>query len=309
MPDALFAPQQFGDTDLIRQIQLEGDTLYFRTLDSLQQVPTSGGTPQVLADLSQEPPSEFWVTDSALLVRATTDLFTVPKAGGAPTPLGPALAPAPSNFAATQLDGADLYWVAETAGSHGIFHRTLSGSTVNTVYTTKDDLVDLQLVAGTLYFMDKTAADIEGVPVAGGTPSKLTDANASDRLVAHDGANLYVTGSLGDATSTNYGLYRQPVSGKAPAHLATGLFITIESALDSSGAYFGAPANVSPNQVDPGDVKPSLLFAAASATATELRWCIDSSYTLHAVAVAGNAAYISVYNTPENKATIARVKF
>ena len=76
---------------------------------------------------------------------------------------------------------------------------------------------------------------------------------------------------------------------------------------DASGTYLAAPANVSPNHADPSDVAPALLFAAASDTSATLRWCIDSSFTLHALAVSGNTAYLSVYSSSANRATIARV--
>jgi hypothetical protein len=58
---------------------------------------------------------------------------------------------------------------------------------------------------------------------------------------------------------------------------------------------------------DPTHVAPSLLFAAPKDTATTVRWCSDPSFTVHALAVQGSTAYVSVYETSANKATIARV--
>ncbi len=309
MPDAVFPAQQFGESDLIRQIASDGGTLYFRTLDTLFKVSAAGGKPEVIADLSSQEPSEFWLQTDTLLVRSDANLFTVPKTGGAPSALGAALAPAPTNFAATQLNGTDFYWVAEASGSYGIYHRTLSGGAVDTVYSTKDELRDLQLVSSTLYFVNKTAADIEGVPAAGGTPNKLTAADGSDDIVSGDDKSLFVIGALGAESATNYGLYRQPIAGGDAVLLQMGAFITdaLDTAGDSSGAYFAAPTNVSPNHSDPTDVSPALIFASPSDTAAQLRWCIDSSYTLHALAVQDKTAYVSVYSASANKATIARV--
>ncbi len=308
-PDAVFPAQQFGESDLIRQIAVDGSTLYFRTQDTVLKVPAAGGKPEVVADLSMQEPSEFWLQADTLLVRSDDLLLTVPKAGGAPTALGAALLPAPTNFAATQLNGTDFYWVANDSSNYGIYHRTLSGSTVDTVYSSKDELRDLQLVGSTLYFVNKTAADIEGVPAAGGTPTKLTAADTSDDIVSGDDKSLFVIGSLGAQSSTNYGLYRQPITGGDAVLLQMGAFITdaLDTATDSSGAYFAAPSNVSPNHADPTDVSPALIFAAPSDTAAQLRWCIASSYTLHALAVQDKTAYVSVYSGSANKATIARV--
>ena len=309
MPDAVFPAQQFGESDLIRQIAIDGSTLYFRTLDTLFKVSSAGGKPEVVADLSTQEPSELWLQSDTLLVRSNAKLFTVPKAGGAATALGAALSPAPTNFAATQLNGTDFYWVAEDSGAYGIYHRTLSGSTVDTVFSSKDELRGLQLVGDTLYFVNKTASDIEGVSTAGGTPTQLTAADGSDDIVSGDDKSLFVIGALGAESSTNYGLYRQPIAGGDAVLLQMGFFITdaLDTAGDSSGAYFATPTNVSPNHADPTDVSPALIFAAPGDTAAQLRWCIDSSYTLHALAVQDKTAYVSVYSASANKATIARV--
>lgn len=308
-PDGLFAARQFGESDLIRQIIADGDTLYFRTLDALMKVPTAGGEPQLVADLSAHPPSEFWVLEDTLLLRSTADLLTVPKSGGPAVASGPALSPSPTNFAATQVADGAVYWLASDSKRHGIYRRELAGTTTDKLYETADELHGLQLVAGNLYFVNTTAHSIQSLPVAGGSPESVIDADGDDAILSADAANLYVSGVIGASTSTNYGLYRQPISGAAPAHLVTGLFSedTTSTANTRAGAYFAAPANVSLNHADPSDVSPALLFAAPSDSETAVRWCIDSSYTVHALAVQGSTAYVSVYKTSANQATIARV--
>ena len=80
-PDALFTPQQFGESDLIRQIQIDKDTLYFRTLDTLYKVPVAGGAPEVVAALPTQEPDEFWVQADSLIVRSGALLLSVPKEG------------------------------------------------------------------------------------------------------------------------------------------------------------------------------------------------------------------------------------
>jgi hypothetical protein len=306
-PDAVFPMQQFGETDLIRQIAVDGDTLYFRTESVLMKAPTAGGAPETVADLSSTDPSEFWLQSDALLVRAEADLLTVPKAGGAGRALGSPLAPAPTNFANAQLDGTTLYWIASDSGSYGVYSRELSGSTSKPLYNTPDELRDLRKVADTLYFVDKDAGSIQTLPLSGGTPSKLIDADGGDDIVSADATGLYVTGTIGATTFTNFGLYRQPLNGDSETLLANELFVDVQTANNSDGAYFAAPANDSPGHSDPTDVAPSLLFAAPTDTATTVRWCIDSSFTVHALAVQGHTAYVSVYETSANKATIARV--
>jgi len=304
-PNAVFPQQQFGDSDLIRRIQPDGDTLYFQTLDSIFEVAAAGGTPQLVAE--KVSPSEFWVQPDALLVRSGSDLFRAPKAGGTSTPLGAALTPVPD---ATQLSGTDLYWVggSDTTG-YGIYHRQTSGAAVDKLYTSKNELHDLVLDGDALFFIDRAALEIESLPLKGGTPKSVAMVAKGDALVSGDSAGLYVIGSLGGASLTNYGLYRQPLDGSAAARLDTSLFLEIafDATVDSSGAYFASPYNVSANHADPTDVAPSLFFASPTDTQTELRWCIDPRFTLHALAVQGKTAYVSVYETEANQATIARV--
>jgi hypothetical protein len=306
-PDAVFPARQFGETDLIRQIVVDADTLFFRTETTLFGVPKAGGAVQTVADLSAEGPSEFWVQSDALLVRAQGDLLSVPKGGGAPSKVGAPLAPAPGNFANAQLDGTTLYWIASDSSGYGVYSRELSGTASKQLYSTKDELKYLQNAAGSLYFVDKATSTVQSLPLSGGTPSKLIDADSDDEIIGADATGLYVIGSIGAATGANYGLYRQPLSGDSATLLDNELFIDVPTATTASGAYFSSPANDSPNHSDPTDVAPSLLFAAPSATTTSVRWCIDPSYTVHALAVDGNTAYVSVYKTSANQATIARV--
>ncbi|HEY3667616.1 MAG TPA: hypothetical protein VGL19_16535 [Polyangiaceae bacterium] len=306
-PDAVFPARQFGETDLIRQIAVDADTLFFRTETTLFSVPKAGGDVQTVADLSAEGPSEFWMTGDALLVRAQGDLLSIPKGGGAPVKVGSPLAPAPSNFANAQLDGTTLYWIASDSSGYGVYSRALTGSASKQLYSTKDEIKYLQNAGAALYFVDKATSTIQSLPLSGGAPTKLIDADSSDEIIGADATELYVIGSIGAPTSTNYGLYRQPLSGDSATLLDNELFIDVPTATSASGAYFSSPANDSPNHGDPTDVAPSLLFAAPSATMTIVRWCIDPSYTVHALAVDGNTAYVSVYKTSANQATIARV--
>lgn len=87
--DEVVAPTEFTDGSVVYRMALDGDDLFFSTIDTLYRVPAAGGEPEVVytRDLAISVP--FWVrADDVLVLEGASMLVSVPKAGGTPTALG-----------------------------------------------------------------------------------------------------------------------------------------------------------------------------------------------------------------------------
>jgi hypothetical protein len=308
-----------GTGSVVRNLVLDGDTLFFGTVDQIYSVAASGGEPtKVYPPVEQVdiyPP--FWVRGDELVVGQGDELDVLPKTGGAVSETKPL----PAAYSAALTGEVDI--LLDTDGA--TFYAkddpfVLSGDTPSLQYWTYDIetgagatlLADtptghngrLIKAGGFLYTSERRGAGesatsaLHRLPIGGGAfePVPLTG-DFKLEIIGADETHVYVAGSPVplDVTADQGGFYRLPFAGGAPEKIVDRYIPTVAAVT----TFVRTGANTYLRQLDDVYRVPS-----GSGEAIML---FSSRCELHAMAASADAIYVSTFDDRDDTVQIARV--
>jgi hypothetical protein len=332
--DELLAPVDLSDGSVIYRMAIDGDDLYFASLDSLFRIPLAGGEHEQLWTDELAISVPFFVREDDVLIVRGERVLSVPKAGGDATELG-MLPDRPSGSLDGRvdfiIDGTTAYMKSESGGlgsdpAEVTFHAVdLDTFEATTLATT--EIGDGRPIAksGDGLFVagpdpSVPAADPSGVgprpallyriPTAGGEPTEVEVDFGSEfrfgyNVAGADPGAVFISAlalsdnddDALDALAQN-GLYRVPRAGGEAAQL-------IEvTAIFNSGVEHDLLGDQ--NFLRVITTRDEVFSVPVGSTTATHRFCISGTQ-VHAMAVADDAVYLALYDDARDFSSIVRV--
>jgi hypothetical protein len=234
----LFPSGGVGD-NVIFQTAVDGDWVYFSTVDTLYRVSVEGGAPEELYHYDLAVLVVFWVRDDHLLIKQGRKLLSMPKSGGATTQVGE-LTWLPEVSLAGEVDmvvvGDIAFGKQEEQDITGVDPTVVTyfaldlNTYASTELLTVNDLGDNEAIAANasgIFVADvdpATGGDFETlfrIPASGGPAEPLTTSTSTARwaaigAVASGVILLEIPDGIADTR-----VLRAPITGGAPEELLT----------------------------------------------------------------------------------------
>ena len=317
------ARQQYGNGSVIRRLVLDGDTLFYGTVDEIWSVPLAGGD-----SAKVYPPAPqvdiypmFWIRGADLVVGQSDSLDVLPKTGGAiaatkelPLPYSGTL----DGRAFILLDGDGKTFFAKQDGSAigseeppiTYYRYDIDAGTSATVleatgigdgqeiWKMGDWIYTAHRVGDPLDPSDERPDEIHRIPVAGGAAQLLPlEGDFHLAIVGADDTHLFFAGRPVplDITVDAGGYYRLPLAGGAPEKIidgyvpAAGMFTELVAQPDRSLFWELGTIHEIPR---------------GSGQATPL---VNTGCEIQAFAAAGDDVYLSIFDDSDETAFVLRV--
>jgi hypothetical protein len=152
--------------------------------------------------------------------------------GGAVNVLGQTVMPFYAGGMALGANGTLFFAAFQPGGGGGIFQLPISGGTPTSVWVApaSGQPVGVAVDNKNVYWVDKGAGLVLGMPITGGTVGTLATGIGEPTDIASDGTHIFFTAFTGDA------VYEEPVGGGTPTVL-TNVTAPVGIAADNTDNY------------------------------------------------------------------------
>jgi hypothetical protein len=346
-PFEVLAPfQKYSGSDLIREIAVDGDQVYFRTFHDTFRVALAGGAVARVTTGPESLDGSMWVIGDKLVIQSGPQFLAVPKRGGAWTPFldtstGKAGAPPPARpigrleaAQAAVFDGTRFTWIegvtigaslhATGQTTHSIKRVPAAGGAVETLYTSPHELRDLASASGRLVFQENLTPPWK--PSTPGEKKPLIEAQTWSlmtlplgggspevRFAHYVGANLVADGTalyFGGLFENQVGMWRLTTVGTDAPERVDPLVLD-----ERWGAAYGSGQTVfvAGSMLDepgPGHVPArttAILTGPSGGHAFAHSGCVDLKYGVHAEAVAGKWLLLALFSGSDQQAGLVKI--
>jgi hypothetical protein len=332
-----FLPDDTDQTDVIRDIVVDGANVFFRTFRAAYRVPAAGGEP---VRLGAEKPDQY--VSSLHKVGSRVFLFSkrvhdavlqeLPSTGTATTPVAAPIAPATGQTdvdKALFMDETHIYFLGTElifdgpggGGRRAYFLDRMpwAGGATEQLASLDSNRIDKLFKQGDrLYYGRRTKATfwnqadaVFSLPASGGTPTQVSTLTGPQSLIdiaAVDGASLYLK-IIADPALYKYGISKVPLAGGTPT-----LVVDVQTGslwLDAGRMIYTAYHQVKADPDPLANWATGIYTAPAAGGAATYTGCIpeglgSGTFSLQAETYAAGSLYLSLHGNSDDKNTIIK---